>query len=71
MFLVVRACEQVKAWNYFSRKGGLLHIPERVFCCFHFTETCLMRLEEQPVHVGQFHFIVVKQEQLQRHKERD
>lgn len=27
-----------------------------------------MRLEEQSVHVGQLHFVVVKQQQLRRHR---
>lgn len=39
-------------------------IPERVFGGFHFAEACLVRLEEQAVHVGQLDFVVVKEEQL-------
>lgn len=42
------------------------HVPECVFCCFHFAETCLVRLEEQSVHIGQLYFIIVKEEQLQQ-----
>lgn len=38
--------------------------PECVLCCLHLTEACLVRLEEQPVHVGKLNFIVVKEEQL-------
>lgn len=38
--------------------------PECVLRCLHLTEACLMRLEEQPVHVGKLNFIVVKEEQL-------
>lgn len=39
-------------------------VPECVFCCFHLTEAGLVRLEEQSVHVGQLHFIVVEEDQL-------
>lgn len=39
-------------------------VPECVFCCFHFTEAGLVRLEEQSVHVGELHFIIVKEKQL-------
>lgn len=39
-------------------------VPECVFCCFHFTEACLVRLEEQSVHIGQLYFVIVKEEQL-------
>lgn len=45
-------------------------VPECVFCCFHFAEACLVRLEEQPVHIGQLYFIIVKKEQLGCHKMR-
>lgn len=35
-----------------------------MFSSFHFAESCLVRLEEQSVHVGQLHFIIVEEQQL-------
>lgn len=45
-------------------------IPECVFCCLYFAEAGLLRLEEQSVHVGQLHFVVVEEKQLWWHKRR-
>jgi len=43
-------------------------LPKSVFCSLNFTESCLMWLEEETVHVGQLHLIIVKQQQLQGKK---
>ena len=39
-------------------------VPECVFSCLYFAEAGLVRLEEQPVHIGQLHFVIVKQDEL-------
>lgn len=44
------------------------NLPKSVFCSLNFTEPCLMWLEEEAVHVGQLHLIIVKQQQLQGKK---
>ena len=35
-----------------------------VDCCVHFAHASLVRLEEEPIHVCQLHFVVVKENQL-------
>lgn len=41
-----------------------LQSPQGVFCCVDLTQSCLIWLEEKPIHVGQLHLIIVKEQQL-------
>lgn len=39
---------------------------QSVGCCLHLAEASLVWLEEQPVHVGQLHLVIVKEDQLEQ-----
>lgn len=39
-----------------------LQLPQGILCCLNFTQSCLMRLEEKSIHVGQFHLVIVKEQ---------
>lgn len=45
-------------------------VPECVFRCLYFAEASLVRLEEKPVHIGQLHFVIVKQDELYKEEAR-
>lgn len=61
-----KSCKQFehKAWN----RSSVCPSPQCVLCRLHFAEPCLMRLEEEAVHIGQLHFVIIKQQQLQQER---